>query len=174
MEQEITVRYILGDQIDTDLITPGKYLTSYEDGFLGSICLKDAYPDFRDAMKAGGILIAGENFGCGSSRETAPIALKAAGVKLILAEEFARIFFRNAINIGLPCMECKGISKKVPCGARLTVDFSEGIVKEPNSGMTWTSAPLPEELNALFQAGGLMKFLKSQISHSQQAEEQNG
>ena len=158
------VLFRLGNHIDTDVITPGKYLTGYEPKYLGSICLKDSYPEFRSAMRPGGILVAGINFGCGSSRETAPIALKAAGVQVILAEEFARIFYRNAINIGLPCMVCPGISAAAQIGDELEIDLLNGTVQNLTTNACLSGTPLPTELLAYFNAGGLMPFLKQQIA----------
>lgn len=154
------VLYQLGNHIDTDVITPGKYLTDYSPAYLGSICLKDSYPDFREKMAPGGILIAGINFGCGSSRETAPIALQAAGVKAILAEEFARIFYRNAINIGLPAIVCPGISRAARAGDELEIDMEKGIVYNRTEGIQLAGTPIPPELFGYFSAGGLINYLK--------------
>ena len=150
----------LGDHIDTDVMTPGKYLSSFEPDYLASICLKDMYPGFSDRMKVGGFVVAGKNFGCGSSRETAPIALKAAGTKAIIAEEFARIFYRNAINIGLPCVACPGIISCTDIGDQLELNLQEGIVRNTTKNIVLEGTPIPSELNEMFEAGGLIEYLK--------------
>lgn len=150
----------LGDHIDTDVMTPGKYLTSYEPEYLGSICLCDLDPDFSKKMQQGGILIAGKNFGCGSSRETAPIALKAAGVKAVIAEEFARIFYRNALNIGLPCIICTEILENADVGDTLELDLLKGDIENKTRGLLLKGTPIPEELLEQFQCGGLIPYLK--------------
>lgn len=150
----------LGDHINTDVMTPGKYLTSYEPEYLGSICLIDLDPAFRGRMRPGGILLAGVNFGCGSSRETAPIALKAAGVRLIIAEEFARIFYRNALNIGLPCIVCPEAAAECSAGDELSVDLTSGEIKNITSGKSYSGDGIPAELLEQFEAGGLIPYLK--------------
>lgn len=157
----------LGDHIDTDVMTPGKYLTSYEPEYLGSICLCDLDPDFSKKMQAGGILVAGKNFGCGSSRETAPIALKAAGVRAVIAEEFARIFYRNALNIGLPCMICKGIGEKARLGDVLEIDLIQGKIKNITEDMVLEGTPIPKELLEQFQSGGLIPYLKKTLKEGE-------
>jgi 3-isopropylmalate/(R)-2-methylmalate dehydratase small subunit len=123
-----------GDNIATEMITSSAYVTSSEPEELGKIACKGIDPEFVNKMRPGGILVAGKNFGCSSSREWAPVALKAAGVKLILAEFFARIFYRNAINIGLPIVECKGISEKLSLGDEVIVDLVKGQVEIVKSG----------------------------------------
>lgn len=158
----------LGDHIDTDVMTPGKYLTSYEPEYLGSICLCDLVPDFSKKMQPGGILVAGKNFGCGSSRETAPIALKAAGVKAVIAEEFARIFYRNALNIGLPCVMCKGISEKTELGDVLEIDLTKGLIKNKTRGTILDGMSIPEELLEQFQSGGLIPYLKKTLKEGEE------
>lgn len=157
---ECKIQAKLGDHIDTDVMTPGKYLTSYEPEYLASICLRDLEPDFTDKMKEGGILVAGKNFGCGSSRETAPIALQAAGVKVVIAEEFARIFYRNAFNIGLPCIVCKGIQKKVDIGDILHIDLEKGTINNLTKRIQMEGLPIPEDLLRQLRAGGVMEYLK--------------
>lgn len=150
----------LGDHIDTDVMTPGKYLTSYEPDYLGSICLIDLDPDFRARMRPGGVLLAGVNFGCGSSRETAPIALQAAGVRLIIAKEFARIFYRNALNIGLPCIVCPEAADRCAVGNELEVDLSSGVITDRALGETFQGDGIPPELLEQFAMGGLIPYLK--------------
>lgn len=156
---ESKVLAMLGDHIDTDLITPGKYLTDYSEEYLGSICLKDAYPDFTKTLAPGGILVAGLNFGCGSSRETAPIALKAAGVKAIVAKEFARIFYRNALNIGLPCVVCPRLAESVKIGDVLELHLVDGVMINKTTGKTYGGSQFSSALVAQFEAGGLIPYL---------------
>jgi len=153
----------LGDHIDTDVMTPGKYLTSYEPAYLGSICLIDLDPGFRERMKPGGILLAGVNFGCGSSRETAPIALKAAGVQLIIAKEFARIFYRNALNIGLPCITSEEAAAVCEIGDDLEVDLESGLIVNHTKNGSFHGDGIPQELLAQFEAGGLFPYLKARL-----------
>ena len=153
----------LGDHINTDVMTPGKYLTSYDPAYLGSICLIDLDPGFRDRMRPGGILIAGVNFGCGSSRETAPIALKAAGVRLVIAKEFARIFYRNALNIGLPCIVCPDAAKICEPGDDLEVDLVSGLIVNRAKGKTFRGEGIPAELLEQFEAGGLIPYLEQTL-----------
>ena len=153
----------LGDHIDTDVMTPGKYLTSYTEEHLASICLIDLDPGFRERMRPGGILMCGVNFGCGSSRETAPIALKAAGVRLVIGEEFARIFYRNALNIGLPCIVSPGAARGCRVGDELEVDLEEGTVRDLTSGEAFPGEGIPAQLLEQFAAGGLIPYLKEKI-----------
>lgn len=159
-----TLVYRLGDHINTDVMTPGKYLTSYEPEYLGSICLIDLDPAFRNIVKNGGIITAGSNFGCGSSRETAPVALKAAGVQLIIAKEFARIFYRNALNIALPCIVCPEAVDQCKLGDQLTVDLTTGKIENVSRGLSFKGSGIPAELLDQFAAGGLMSYLKACIS----------
>ena len=158
-----TVKEKLGDHIDTDVMTPGKYLTAYEPEYLGSICLCDLVPGFSEKMGEGGILIAGKNFGCGSSRETAPIALKAAGTRAVIAEEFARIFYRNALNIGLPCVVSENIRKNADIGDELEIDLEQGVIRNLTRGTSMKGTPVPEELMEQFQVGGLIEYMKKKL-----------
>ncbi len=153
----------LGDHINTDVMTPGKYLTSYEPEYLGSICLIDLDPGFRDRMRPGGILLAGENFGCGSSRETAPIALKAAGVKVVIAKEFARIFYRNALNIGLPCIVCPEAVDRCAVGDALDVELTSGVITDRTQDQVFQGEGIPGGLLEQFEAGGLIPYLKETL-----------
>src|SRR3990170_7034286 len=123
-----------GDNVDTDVIIPGRYLVLIDSKELAQHAMEGLDPAFTKKAKAGAIVVAGKNFGCGSSREQAPIALKYAGVKCVVAESFARIFYRNAINIGLPVVECKNVSSKVAEGDALTVDLKIGLVKDESKG----------------------------------------
>ena len=155
----------LGDNIATEMITSSAYVTSSEPEELGKIACKGIDPEFVNKMKPGGILVAGKNFGCSSSREWAPVALKAAGVKLILAEFFARIFYRNAINIGLPIVECEGISDKLSVGDEVKVDLEKGEVEIVKSGEKLSTIPMPEFLIERMEKGGLIPELAEEFGH---------
>jgi 3-isopropylmalate/(R)-2-methylmalate dehydratase small subunit len=152
-----------GDNIATEMITSSAYVTSSKPEELGKIACKGIDPDFVDKMKPGGILVAGKNFGCSSSREWAPIALKAAGVKLILADFFARIFFRNAINIGLPIVECRGISEKLNIGDEIKVDLEKGGVEIFKNGEKLIIKPMPKFLMERINKGGLIPQLEEEF-----------
>ncbi|MBQ6396924.1 MAG: 3-isopropylmalate dehydratase small subunit [Oscillospiraceae bacterium] len=157
----------LGDHIDTDVMTPGKYLTSYTPEHLGSICLIDLDPGFRERMRPGGILLAGVNFGCGSSRETAPIALKAAGVRLVIAKEFARIFYRNALNIGLPCIVSAEAAEGCKVGDELEVDLAAGVIRDLTTNRQYAGEGIPASLLEQFEAGGLIPYLRQKLGVGQ-------
>ncbi len=153
-----------GSHISTDDINPPKYYVSSKPYDLAQGCLKNLDPDFADKMAEGGFLVAEQNFGCGSSRETAPIAIKAAGAKAVIAEEFARIFYRNAINIGLPCIECPGIAKSMDVGDELEVDLESGIIKNVTKGTVHKGIPIPAYLVRQIEEGGLFKMLKERFA----------
>ena len=148
-----------GNNISTDDMTSGKYLTSQEPEDLAKICMKDLDPDFPAKMAVGGFVIGGMNFGCGSSRETAPVALKACQVKGILAGEFARIFYRNCINIGLPVMVCKDYDR-IDVGDELSVDFTQGRIENLTKGEVYNTAPIPPFLMDKITEGGLLEVFK--------------
>lgn len=148
----------VGDHIDTDVIIPGRYLGITDPVELGKHALEGLDPNFPTRLKPGVILVAGRNFGCGSSREEAPVALKAAGVRCIVAESFARIFYRNAINIGLPIVECTGIQSYVKDGDRITVDLSSGIIEV--SGYRFKFKPLPGFILEILRDGGLTNHIR--------------
>lgn len=152
-----------GDNIATEMITSAAYVTSSKPEELGKIACKGIDPDFVDKMKPGGILVAGKNFGCSSSREWAPIALKASGVRLILAEFFARIFYRNAINIGLPIVECNGISEKLKIGDEVRVDLEKGEVEIITTGEKLPIMPMPIFLVERINKGGLIPQLEEEL-----------
>jgi len=156
----------LGDNIATEMITASAYVTSSEPEELGKIACKGIDPDFVNKMRPGGILVAGKNFGCSSSREWAPVALKAAGVKLILAEFFARIFYRNAINIGLPIVECAGISKKLSVGDEVKMDLAKGEVEIIKNGEKLPTTPMPPFLIERINKGGLIPQLEEEFCRS--------
>ena len=153
-----------GKNIDTDVILPGKYLVLVDPYDLAKHALEGLDPDFPDKAKKGVIIVGGKNFGCGSSREQAPLALKYSGVKCIIAESFARIFFRNAINIGLPVSECKGISAAVDNGDELTVDFEAGTIQNVSKGKSFQVAKLPPFILEILADGGLIENLRRRLN----------
>jgi 3-isopropylmalate/(R)-2-methylmalate dehydratase small subunit len=154
-----TVR-AFGDNVNTDDIIPARYLTTSEPAALASHVMEDLRPGFVRSIQAGQIIVGGRNFGCGSSREHAPIALKAAGFSCVVAESFARIFFRNAINIGLPIVECEGISTSLEEGDRIVVDLEEGALTLP-SGERRAISPFPPFMQQIVRQGGWMPYLLS-------------
>jgi len=153
----------LGDHIATEMIAASAFVTSSKPEDLGRIACKGIDPDFVEKMKPGGILVAGKNFGCSSSREWAPVALKAAGVKLVIAEFFARIFYRNAINIGLPIVECPGISEKLQVGDDVEVDLEKGLLKIFKSGERLKISAMPRFLIDRIKHGGLIPELEKEF-----------
>lgn len=148
------------DNVDTDVIIPARYLNTKDHAELASHCMEDIDPDFVKNVKPGDIIVAGENFVCGSSREHAPIAIKASGVSCVIATTFARIFYRNAINIGLPILECPEASKGIEDGDQVEVDFSKGEIRNVTKNETYTAAPFPEFIRGIINAGGLMASIK--------------
>jgi 3-isopropylmalate/(R)-2-methylmalate dehydratase small subunit len=155
--------HLFGNDVNTDEIIPARYLTTSDPKLLAAYCMEDARPGFAKSVAKGDLLVAGGNFGCGSSREHAPIAIKAAGVACVIADTFARIFFRNAINIGLPIIECPGISVKVKQGDRLTVDLTAGTVTLP-SGEKLSVPPFPPFMEGIVREGGWMAYLRKQLA----------
>ena len=153
-----------GANVDTDVIIPARYLNVSDPLELAKHCMEDIDPQFIKKMKKGDIIVAGANFGCGSSREHAPLAIKTAGVSCVIAKSFARIFFRNAINIGLPLLECSECVDKTKTGDTLEVDLSSGKIVNLTSGKTFTSKPYPEFMSALIKAGGLIEYTKKRLS----------
>ena len=158
------VRSKFGDNISTDDMLQAKYMTSTKPEDLAKICMRDHDDDFHQKMASGGFLVAGRNFGCGSSRELAPVALKAAGVLAVLAEEFSRIFYRNSFNICLPVIECPGVVTSVELGDELEIDLTSGYVKNMTKGNTIEGFPIPDFLLEMMQAGGLVPFLRQKLS----------
>jgi 3-isopropylmalate/(R)-2-methylmalate dehydratase small subunit len=153
-----------GDDIDTDVILPGKYLVLIDPNDLAKHAMEGLDPAFPEKAAQGVIVVGGKNFGCGSSREQAPIALKYAGVRCILAESFARIFFRNAINIGLPVIECKGISAAVENGDEVAVDFEAGKVQDITNGKSLQAPKLPPFIVEILTDGGLIENLRKRLN----------
>ena len=148
-----------GDNIDTDVIIPARYLNSFDPKELASHCMVDIDESFAK-VKAGDIMVGGWNFGCGSSREHAPIAIKASGVPVIIAASFARIFYRNAINVGLPVLEIGNDVKKIRKGDILSVDISTGTIADKTTGDTFKAPPLPDFIQGIASAGGLIAYVK--------------
>ncbi len=150
-----------GDHIDTDVIIPARYLNTSDPYELAKHCMEDADPDFASKVKKGDIIVAGENFGCGSSREHAPIAIKYAGVSCVIAKSFARIFFRNAFNTGLPIVECPEAVEKTDEGDELLVDLEAGKIVNLTKNLEFKVEPIPEFMMDLLKAGGLISYIKS-------------
>jgi 3-isopropylmalate/(R)-2-methylmalate dehydratase small subunit len=155
--------HVFGNDVNTDEIIPARYLTTTDAKALAAYCMEDARPGFAKTVAKGDLMVAGENFGCGSSREHAPIAIKAAGIACVVADSFARIFFRNAINIGLPIVECPGIAAKVKPGDRLDVDLTAGTVTLP-SGERLRVPPFPPFMEGIVREGGWMAYLAKQLA----------
>ncbi|MBE9593334.1 MAG: 3-isopropylmalate dehydratase small subunit [Proteobacteria bacterium] len=151
------------DNIDTDAIIPARYLNTSDPKELALHCMEDYDSEFVKKMDKGDIIVAGRNFGCGSSREHAPIALKAAGVSCIIAQSFARIFFRNAINIGLPIFESEEIAVQCSEGDLLKVDTAKGIIENINEGKTYKLDPLPAFIQNIISLGGLREYVKEEV-----------
>jgi len=154
------IAVVFGDDVNTDVIIPSKYLTSLDPMELAKHAMEGLDPDFAEKAKRGVIIVAGKNFGCGSSREQAPIALKYSGVKCVLAESFARIFYRNAINIGLPVLESLGISKEVEKGDILSVDLEEGKVTNQTKNHVIHALKFPDFILEIIKDGGLIEHLR--------------
>lgn len=149
-----------GDNIDTDVIIPARYLNSFDPAELASHCMVDIDETFAKNVKKGDIMVGGWNFGCGSSREHAPIAIKASGVPVIIAASFARIFYRNAINVGLPVLEIGDDVKKIHAGDQLSVDIATGWIHDETTGDTFQAPPLPGFIQEIAAAGGLINYVK--------------
>lgn len=150
-----------GDNVDTDVIIPARYLNSSDPAELAKHCMEDIDKDFVNNVKAGDIIVAKKNFGCGSSREHAPIAIKASGVSCVIADTFARIFYRNSINIGLPIIECPEAAKAIEAGDEVEIDFDSGKIYDRTKGMEFQGQPFPEFMQKLIAAGGLVKYTNS-------------
>ena len=149
-----------GDHVDTDVIIPARYLASQNHQELASHCMEDIDKTFVTKVKDGDIMVAGVNFGCGSSREHAPIAIKASGISCVIAKTFARIFYRNAINIGLAILECEAASDGIQDGDQVSIDFDTGVITNETQGETYQAEPFPPFLKDMIQKGGLMASLR--------------
>jgi len=156
--------HVFGDDVNTDEIIPARYLNRIDPAFLGAHCMEDADPAFVGKLEPGDVIVAGKNFGCGSSREHAPLAIKAAGVACVVASSFARIFFRNAINIGLPIVACPEAAHGASPGDDIEVDLAGGRLTNHTTGRTVPFPPLTEEIQAIIEAGGLMPFVKQRLA----------
>lgn len=152
------------DNVDTDQIISAKYLVTTDAKELAKHCMEIADADFPHKAKPGDILVAGRNFGCGSSREHAPLAIKGMGLGLVIAESFARIFFRNCINIGMPILECPEAARETVSGDHLEVDLDQGQIKNLTQGTTYQAQPFPGFMQAIVKAGGLMPYVKKRLA----------
>lgn len=153
-----------GDDIDTDAIIPARYLNTSDAASLAAHCMEDADPQFTQKIKAGDIIVAGKNFGCGSSREHAPIAIKGAGISCVIAASFARIFYRNAFNMGLPILECPEAAAAIQTGDELQVDLDRGVILNRTRQETYEAQPIPPFMQRLLAAGGLIPYVREQMS----------
>lgn len=155
--------YKYGDNIDTDVIIPARYLNTADAKELASHCMQDIDEEFASQVNPGDIIIAGDNFGCGSSREHAPIAIKASGVKCVIAKNFARIFYRNSFNIGLPILESDEAFEKIEAGDEIDVDFSTGIITNKTKNETYTAQIIPEFMQQIIDQDGLVNYVQEKI-----------
>ena len=153
--------YRYGANVDTDVIIPARHLNDPSPAALASHCMEDIDPDFASTVAEGDIIVAGPNFGCGSSREHAPLAIKSCGVKCVIAPSFARIFYRNAINIGFPILECPQAVDGISAGDSVSVDFQSGAIVNQTTGQTFQAAPFPAFVNGIIENGGLLNSLKA-------------
>ena len=148
-----------GDNVDTDVIIPARYLNTANHKELASHCMEDLDPTFVEKVKQGDIMVGGANFGCGSSREHAPIAIKESGISVVIAKTFARIFYRNAINIGLPILECPLASESIEVGDNVEVDFDTGMITNYTKGETYQAQPFPPFIQEIMKKGGLLNAI---------------
>ncbi|MFG6328392.1 MAG: 3-isopropylmalate dehydratase small subunit [Lachnospiraceae bacterium] len=151
-----------GDNVDTDVIIPARYLNSSDPAELAKNCMEDIDPDFVKRVKKGDIMVANKNFGCGSSREHAPIAIKASGISCVIAETFARIFYRNAINIGLPIIECPEAAKTIEAGDTVEIDFDSGMIYNKTKGTEHKGQAFPPFMQKIIEAEGLVNYINQQ------------
>ena len=152
-----------GDNIDTDVIIPARHLTSADPEHLKEHCMEDIDLSFRDRVKPGDIMVAGKNFGCGSSREHAPVAIKASGIALVIANDFARIFYRNSINVGLPILECPEAAAKIKDGDEIEADFDTGVITDKTTGESFQAKAFPEFIKNIMASGGLVGYTESEL-----------
>ena len=148
------------DNVDTDVIIPARYLNTADAKELARHCMEDIDSDYVDRVKPGDVMVAGWNFGCGSSREHAPLVIKTCGTGCVIAKSFARIFYRNAINIGLPILECEAAAEEIQAGDTVSVDFDTGVITDRTSGKTYQAEPFPEFIQNIIKKGGLLASLK--------------
>ncbi|HEY5575808.1 MAG TPA: 3-isopropylmalate dehydratase small subunit [Clostridiaceae bacterium] len=152
-----------GDNVDTDVIIPARHLSTIDPAELASHCMEDLDADFKKKLAWANIIAAGKNFGCGSSREHAPIAIKASGMDCVIAESFARIFFRNSINIGLPIIECPEAAKDIEDGDEISIDVKTGTIINKTKGKTYTAPAFPEFMEKIMESDGLIKYIQKTI-----------
>ena len=148
-----------GDNVDTDVIIPARYLNSPDGNELAKHCMEDIDKEFVNKVQKGDIIVANKNFGCGSPREHAPLAIKCAGVSCVIAETFARIFYRNSINIGLPIIECPEAAKAIAAGDEVEVDFDSGVITDKTTGQSFQGQAFPEFMQKIITAGGLVNYI---------------
>lgn len=153
--------YKYGDNVDTDVIIPARYLNTSDPRELAAHCMEDIDTSFASKVKKGDIMVGGKNFGCGSSREHAPIAIKESGIDCVIASTFARIFYRNAINIGLPILECEEASQKIADGDEVEIDFDTGIIQNKTKGESYKALPFPEFVQNIINNGGLIEAIRN-------------
>ena len=153
------------DNVDTDVIIPARYLNTSDAQELAKHCMEDIDHTFVSQVKPGDVMVAGWNFGCGSSREHAPLVIKTCGTGCVIAKSFARIFYRNAINIGLPILECEEAAEAINPGDEVAVDFDTGVISDLTTGKTWQAQPFPPFIQNIIKAGGLLKSLKEGEAH---------
>jgi 3-isopropylmalate/(R)-2-methylmalate dehydratase small subunit len=154
-----------GNNVDTDVIIPARYLNSIDPAELAKCCLEDLDPQFVKKVKPGDLIVAGDNFGCGSSREHAALAIRAAGVSCIIARSFARIFYRNAINIGLPILECKEAAESIESSNEVEVDFQTGTIKNLSKRLKYQAQPFPKFIQDIMDAGGLINYINKNLKY---------
>ena len=150
-----------GDNVDTDVIIPARYLNTPDAQELARHCMEDIDADFAARVRPGELLVAGKNFGCGSSREHAPLAIKTCGIACVIAATFARIFYRNALNIGLPILECPAAAEAISAGDEVSVDFASGVITDVTTGRTFQAEPFPPFMQELIAAGGLAAYRRA-------------
>ena len=155
------IAHKFGDNVDTDVIIPARYLNTADHKELAAHCMEDIDIDFVKNVKEGDIMVANYNFGCGSSREHAPIAIKESGISCVIAKTFARIFYRNAINIGLPILECEEASDKIDAGDEVAIDFDTGVITNVTKGESYQAQPFPAFIKDIIRAGGLLNSIKN-------------
>lgn len=153
------------DNVDTDVIIPARYLNTPDAKELALHCMEDIDTEFVKRVQKGDVMVAGWNFGCGSSREHAPLVIKTCGVGCVIAKSFARIFYRNAINIGLPILECEAAAEEISAGDEVKVDFDTGIITNESTGKVYQAQPFPEFVQNIIKAGGLLKSLKEGVQN---------
>lgn len=153
-----------GDNIDTDVIIPARYLNTSLPSELAVHCMEDIDAAFASRVQAGDLIVAGRNFGCGSSREHAPIAIKASGIQLVIADSFARIFYRNSIDIGLPIIECPAAAKAIRDGDEVAVHLDTGVIEDRTTGERFTAAPFPPFIQKIIAVGGIENFVREKIA----------